>query len=62
MTMDRQTFETHSIRYVLGKTWTTAGMYRETQTRAEKCRVEGCVVVQMETAVFFAVTRFRTSI
>jgi uridine phosphorylase len=45
--------------YVRGKTWTTDAVYRETRQRANRRRREGCVVVDMEAAAFFAVARFR---
>ncbi len=45
--------------YVCGKTWTTAAVYRETPQRVNRLRREGCVVVDMEAAAFFAVARFR---
>jgi uridine phosphorylase len=45
--------------YVRGKTWTTDAVYRETRQRSNRRRREGCVVVDMEAAAFFAVARFR---
>jgi uridine phosphorylase len=45
--------------YHRGKTWTTDAVYRETRPRMERRRDEGCVVVEMEAAAFFAVARFR---
>jgi uridine phosphorylase len=45
--------------YVRGKTWTTDAVYRETRQRMNRRRREGCVVVDMEAAAFFAVARFR---
>jgi uridine phosphorylase len=45
--------------YVRGKTWTTDAVYRETRPRMNRRRHEGCVVVDMEAAAFFAVARFR---
>jgi uridine phosphorylase len=45
--------------YFRGKTWTTDAVYRETRSRMERRRSEGCVVVEMEAAAFFAVARFR---
>jgi uridine phosphorylase len=46
-------------QYIRGKTWTTDAVYRETRTRMNRRRREGCVVVEMEGAAFFAVARFR---
>jgi uridine phosphorylase len=45
--------------YVRGKTWTTDAVYRETRERVNRRRREGCLVVDMEAAAFFAVARFR---
>lgn len=45
--------------YIRGKTWTTDAVYRETRTRMSRRRREGCLVVEMEAAAFFAVARFR---
>jgi uridine phosphorylase len=45
--------------YSRGKTWTTDAVYRETRPRMARRRNEGCLVVEMEAAAFFAVARFR---
>lgn len=45
--------------YLRGKTWTTDAVYRETRPRMARRRREGCIVVEMEAAAFFAVARFR---
>jgi len=45
--------------YIRGKTWTTDAVYRETRSRMRRRQKEGCVVVEMEAAAFFAVARFR---
>ncbi|HME54523.1 MAG TPA: nucleotidyltransferase domain-containing protein [Candidatus Lokiarchaeia archaeon] len=47
------------VAYVKGKTWTTDAYYRETPTKIEQRRSEGCVAVEMEAAAFFAVAKFR---
>lgn len=47
------------LPYVLGKTWTTDALYRETRANAEKRRAEGCVAVEMECASAMAVGQFR---
>ena len=49
----------HQVEYLLGKTWTTDGIYRETPARAARRRQEGCLAVEMEAAAFFAVAQFR---
>lgn len=48
-----------NIAYQLGKTWTTDAPYRETQARREMRVAEGCDVVEMEAAAFFAAAQFR---
>jgi uridine phosphorylase len=45
--------------YRLGKAWTTDGLYRETTARRARRQAEGCSVVEMEAAAFFAVAQFR---
>lgn len=47
------------IDYLVTKTWTTDGFYRETQAKIAQRRAEGCLCVEMETAALCAVTRFR---
>jgi uridine phosphorylase len=53
------TLQAHEIPYVVGKTWTTDGIYRETPARIARRREEGCITVEMEAAAFFAVAQFR---
>jgi uridine phosphorylase len=55
----RVTLEAHHVPYVMGKTWTTDGLYRETPAKIAQRRDEGCLVVEMEAAAFFAVAHFR---
>jgi uridine phosphorylase len=47
------------VDYRLGKTWTTDGYFRETIDRRDKRLAEGCDVVEMEAAAFFAMAQFR---
>lgn len=47
------------IPYLIGKTWTTDAPYRETITKIQKRREEGCLAVEMEAAGLMAVTQFR---
>jgi len=49
----------HQVPYVIGKTWTTDAIYRETVARIARRRDEGCITVEMEAAAFFAVAQFR---
>lgn len=54
-----RTLESHEIPYVLGMTWTTDALYRETRGKVERRVAEGCLTVEMEAAALFAVARFR---
>lgn len=47
------------LPYLVAKTWTTDAPYRETRPTVERRRAEGCVTVEMESAAFLAVARFR---
>lgn len=47
------------VDYRLGKTWTTDAFYRETPGKRANRLAEGCDVVEMEAAAFFAVAQFR---
>jgi len=47
------------VDYVVGKTWTTDGIYRETKEKVALRRSEGCLTVEMEASAFFAVAEFR---
>lgn len=49
----------HDHPYLVGKTWTTDAVYRETPTKVQARRNEGCLVVEMEAAALFAVAQFR---
>ncbi len=48
-----------AVPYVLGKTWTTDAIYRETPAKIALRKAEGCLVVEMEAAALFAVAQFR---
>lgn len=45
--------------FTVGKVWTTDAIYRETRSKVQRRVDEGCLVVEMEAAAFFAVARFR---
>lgn len=51
--------EERNVPFKTGKVWTTDAIYRETRQRVDRRREEGCLVVEMEAAAFFAVARFR---
>ncbi len=54
-----QALQKHHVPYVVGKTWTIDAIYRETPARIARRREEGCHVVEMESAAFFAIAQFR---
>lgn len=51
--------EERGVPFSQGKVWTTDALYRETRAKVDRRRGEGCLVVDMEAAAFFAVARFR---
>lgn len=59
VTVIKSTLEGHNVPYLLGKTWTTDAIYRETPDKMALRRSEGCLTVEMETAAFCAVAQFR---
>ncbi len=54
-----ETLRAANVEYLVGKTWTTDAIYRETPDKIRRRRAEGCLTVEMEAAAFFAVARFR---
>lgn len=54
-----QLFTKHHIEHVLGKTWTTDAIYRETKDLVKKRKAEGCICVEMEVAAVQAMCDFR---
>ena len=53
------TLRERGVDYLVGKTWTTDAIYRETPDKVRLRREEGCLTVEMEAAAFFAVAQFR---
>ena len=51
--------EERGVPFTAGKVWTTDAIYRETRQKVDRRKAEGCLVVEMEAAAFFAVARFR---
>ena len=51
--------EKHNIPYVLGKIWTTDGIYRETLNLIKKRKEQGCLAVDMECSASLAIAKFR---
>ncbi len=54
-----ETLHSHGLAYLVGKSWTTDGLDRETAAKQRQRLKEGCLVVEMEAAAFFAVAQFR---
>lgn len=48
----------NNIRYIKTKTWTIDAFYRETKAKVNKRKKEGCLVVEMESATYMAVSEF----
>ncbi len=53
------TLSHEGLDYLLAKTWTTDGLYRETEGKVRLRKSEGCLTVEMEAAALFAVAQFR---
>ena len=47
------------LPYRVGRTWTTDAIFREARSRVERRVAEGCSMVDMESAAFIAVARYR---
>ncbi|MEA4812624.1 MAG: nucleoside phosphorylase [Anaerolineaceae bacterium] len=54
-----ETLESNKLPYILGSTWTTDAIYRETKGKAAKFKEMGVSSVEMEAASFMAVAQFR---
>lgn len=59
VTAMQSVLDSHHLVYSLVKTWTTDAIYRETAAKRQLRIDEGCEVVEMEAAAFFAVAQFR---
>jgi uridine phosphorylase len=54
-----KTLESRGVPNLLGKTWTTDAPYRETPSKINTRKNEGCLTVEMECAGMMAVAQFR---
>jgi len=54
-----KTLKRNGLDYIVAKTWTTDGLFRETRARMLARKREGSLTVEMEAAAFFAVAQFR---
>lgn len=51
--------EKEKLPFRFGKTWTTDGLYRETEDTIALRRSQGCITVEMEASALMAVAQFR---
>ena len=58
----KETLKQAGLNFITGKTWTTDGLYRETRRKVNLRKQQGCLVVEMEAAAFFAVAKFRRAV
>jgi uridine phosphorylase len=54
-----RTLDAAQIGHVVGRTWTTDAIYRETRSRVDRRVTEQCLVVEMEAAALLAVAHYR---
>lgn len=54
-----QFMKENEIPFVLGKTWTTDGPYRETENNIKARKDDGCISVEMECSALQAMCNFR---
>lgn len=55
----QRAFSALGEEYVMGKTWTTDALYRETRAKMERRKQQGCIAVDMECASVQALVAFR---
>ncbi|MCH5296539.1 MAG: nucleoside phosphorylase [Ruminococcus sp.] len=48
-----------NTEYIIGKAWTTDGIYRETRQKVEARKQQGCICVDMECSAVAAFAQFR---
>lgn len=51
--------EADGVAHVIGRSWTTDAIYRETRDRVARRVAQQCVVVEMEAAALFSLARYR---
>lgn len=54
-----KTLREHKCDYLLGKTWTTDSIFRETRDKAQLRKEEGCIAVEMECSALAALAQYR---
>ncbi len=55
----QEVMDTFDYSYILGKTWTTDAIYRETREKVERRKKSGCIVVEMECSALLCAAKFR---
>ena len=55
----KNVLDRHKIDYLVGRTWTTDALYRETPKKVARRREEGCLCVEMECSALAAVAKYR---
>lgn len=53
-----ETLMEQSVPYIKAKTWTTDAFYRETPSKIQHRKKEGCVTVEMEASAYMAVAQY----
>lgn len=53
------TLKKENVSCKIGKSWTTDGLYRETEEKIALRRSQGCITVEMEASALMAVAKFR---
>ena len=54
-----QMLKEHNYSYVVGKVWTTDGVFRETRKKVMDRKAQGCICVDMECSALAALAKFR---
>ena len=57
----QESLEKAGIKTLVGGAWTTDGFYRETRTRLNEMRANGCVAVDMESSALQACANYRNA-
>ncbi len=58
----KKVLDSSKVDYLIGKTWTTDAIFRETPDKIKLRKKEGCITVEMEASALFALSEFRNVI
>ncbi|MFO7891642.1 MAG: nucleoside phosphorylase [bacterium] len=58
MSLINKTFKKSGYVTHKGRVWTTDGVYRETPSKIQKVKREGCIAVDMEASALFTIAKF----